>query len=68
MKKIIAFIILLFYSCSGAFAFSELYYLKNANTNNIAQKVKNAYLTKDFTLIKEKPPFCLTNNVLPITL
>lgn len=61
MKKIISALIVFFYSCCNAYAFSELYYLKNVNTSQIAPIIKNAYSAKNFSLYKENPYYGINN-------
>ncbi len=61
MKKLLSVLILLSYSCSSALAFSELYYFKGVNVSEIMPKVKNAYETKSFTLLKENPYYGKSN-------
>lgn len=56
MKKLIALLIMLFYSSLNAcFALSELYLVKNANTENIKPIVTDSYNTYKFKLSKYNP-------------
>lgn len=58
MKKIIAlFLALLLGSFNGAFAFSEVYYLKNATPSAIQPSVLNAFYSQDFKVIDNKNPY-----------
>lgn len=61
MKKLLSVLILFLYSCSNAFAFSELYYLKGVTVQELMPKVKNSYITKNFTLTKENPYYGISN-------
>ena len=61
MKKIFAIILTLFYSCSNAFALSELYYFKNVKANSINSVVKNAYNAQSYTLQKENPYYGISS-------
>ena len=55
-KRLIAFLLLLFFSsANSAFAFSELYYLKNVQTSEIQPIVDNYYSTYGFNIIKRNP-------------
>ena len=56
MKKIIAFLIMLFYtSFNACFALSELYLIKNAGTENVKPIVTDSYNTYKFKLTKYDP-------------
>ena len=58
MKKIIAlFLALLLTSLNGAFAFSEVYYLKNATPAAIQPSVLNGFYSQNFKLIDSKNPY-----------
>lgn len=58
MKKIIAlFLALLLTSLNGAFAFSEVYYLKNATPSAIQPSVLNAFYSQDFKVVDNKNPY-----------
>lgn len=61
MKKILAIILTMFYSCSNAFAISELYYFKNINTTSVMPVIKEAYLSQNYTLKKENPYYGISN-------
>ena len=61
MKKLISALIVFFYSCCNVYAFSELYYLKNVSTSQIAPIIKNAYAEKNFSLYKENPYYGINN-------
>lgn len=64
MKKIIAIILTLLYSCSNAFALSELYYFKNTNVNSLDSTVKNAYSGQNFNIQKTNPYYGTSNRDL----
>lgn len=58
MKKLIAiFLALLLNSLNGAFAFSEVYYLKNATPSAIQPSVLNAFYSQNFQVIDNKNPY-----------
>ena len=58
MKKIIAlFLALLLTSLNGAFAFSEVYYLKNATPSAIQPSVLNAFYSQNFKVVDNKNPY-----------
>jgi len=61
MKKIIALIVTMFYSCSWAMAVSELYYFKNIKVNSLNSTIKNAYSSNNYTLQKENPYYGLSD-------
>ena len=61
MKKLLSVLITMFYFSANAYAFSELYYLKNTTTQEIMPKVKNAYLSKNYYLTKENPYYGTSN-------
>jgi len=61
MKKILALLIAMLYSCSNAFALSELYYVKNIKANSLNTTVKNAYIDQNYTLKKENPYYGISN-------
>lgn len=56
MKKIFALILtFLTLTLNSSFAFSELYYLKNTNSEKINQIVTNGISGRDFSIIKQNP-------------
>lgn len=56
MKRFIALLILmLFFSANASFAFSELYYLKNATVAQIQPTVMNGFYSQDFRVVKQNP-------------
>lgn len=56
MKKLITlFITLLFLGTNSALAFSEVYYLKNANAENLKSTVSDAVISQNFQMIKQDP-------------
>ena len=56
MKKITAFLLMLIYSSfCEAFAFSELYYVKNAYTDTVKSIVQEKFDSADFNLTKYNP-------------
>lgn len=58
MKKFIAlFLALLIGSLNGAFAFSEVYYLKNTTAAAIQPSVLNGFYSQNFKLIDQKNPY-----------
>ena len=58
MKKFIAlFLALLIGSFNGAFAFSEVYYLKNTTAAAIQPSVLNGFYSQNFKLIDQKNPY-----------
>ena len=58
MKKFIAlFLALLIGSFSSAFAFSEVYYLKNTTAAAIQPSVLNGFYSQNFKLIDQKNPY-----------
>ena len=58
MKKIIAlFLALLISAFNGAFAFSEVYYLKNVTPATIQPSVLNGFYSQNFKLIDQKNPY-----------
>lgn len=58
MKKFIAlFLALLLTTLNGAFAFSEVYYLKNATPSAIQPSVLNAFYSQDFKVVDNKNPY-----------
>ena len=55
-NKFIALLLLLFFvSTNSAFAFSELYYLKNVKTSDIQPIVDNYYSQYGYNIIKQNP-------------
>lgn len=58
MKKIIAlFLALLLSSLNGAFAFSEVYYLKNTTPATIQPSVLNGFYAQNYKIISQKNPY-----------
>lgn len=58
MKKIIAlFLAFLVSSLNGAFAFSEVYYLKNTTPAIIQPSVLNAFYEQNYKIISQKNPY-----------
>jgi len=58
MKKIIAlFLALILCSFNGAYAFSEVYYLKNAVPSAIQPSVLNGFYSQDFKVVDQKNPY-----------
>lgn len=58
MRKFIAlFLALVMTSINGAFAFSEVYYLKNTTPAVIQPSVLNAFYSQDFQVIDQKNPY-----------
>ena len=58
MKKFIALFLALLIGCfNGAFAFSEVYYLKNVTPAAIQPSVLNAFYSQNFKLVDQKNPY-----------
>ena len=55
MKKIIAILLIFLCSCSNAFAVSELYFIKNIQSNSLRSTVRTAYQNQSFNIRKEDP-------------
>ena len=56
MKKILALIVMLLYtSLNACYAFSELFYLRNASTAEIKPMVENSFSYYDYKLNKADP-------------
>ena len=66
MKKIIAlFLALLLTSLNGVFAFSEVYYLKNATPSAIQPSVLNAFYSQNFKVVDNKNPYYAVSTKAP---
>lgn len=62
MKKFIAlFLTLLLTSLNGAFALSEVYYLKNARPASIQPSVLNGFYSQDYKVVSQKNPYYATS-------
>lgn len=60
MKKIIASLILLFFTATNScYAFSELYYFKNIKTSEVEPLVKNSFGLYDYKVKKENPYYAV---------
>lgn len=58
MKKIIAlFLTLLLSSLNGAYAFSEVYYLKNTTPATVQPSVLNGFYSQNYKIVSQKNPY-----------
>ena len=56
IKRITALLLIFFYtSTTSAFAFSELYYLKNIKTDDVKPYVESSYAGQKYNVIKQDP-------------
>ena len=63
MKKITAILLVFFYlSTNASFAFSELYYLKNIKTGDVAPTVDEKITEYGFNIIKQNPYYAISQS------
>ena len=61
MKKIITFLILLFFTTTNScYAFSELYYLKNVKASDVEPLVNLSLQNNNFNIIKQNPYYAVS--------
>lgn len=62
MKKIISFLILLFFTATNScYAFSELYYFKNIKTSEVEPIVDSALSANEFRVLKRSPYYAVSD-------
>lgn len=62
MKKIIASMILLFFTATNScYAFSELYYFKNIKTSEVEPILEDAISLNSFRIVKQNPYYAISN-------